>query len=195
MPSGSVYCPSCGQSVAQASSYQSVPSELDALARDRNAQELWLYRLLAFLVDVLIVGVGFAILEFVFLLAFFPLAIALSFLTFPFAFINFTVSSGVGSVVLVFYFTFSEWFYGRSIGKSFFQLRVVTLDDSRLDFVKAFIRNISKIFWPFLLLDIFAGLISKTRRGQKYSDYVANTNVIKVELTSARRVSGQSTAT
>ena len=201
IPSAAIYCPRCGQAVGSspnpqsAPSYQSSPSELDNLARDRNAQEHWFYRLVAFIIDSIIVGIVVFILEIIILLALVP-ALSFSGSAFPFAIFGVSLASGLGSLGLVFYFTFAEWLYGRSIGKALFHLRVVTLDGSKLDFAKAFIRNISKIFWLLLLLDVLVGLISKTRRGQKYSDYVANTNVIKVEFASSQsQVRDQTTTT
>jgi uncharacterized RDD family membrane protein YckC len=201
IPSAAIYCPRCGQAVGSspnpqsAPSYQSSPSELDNLARDRNAQEHWFYRLVAFIIDSIIVGIVVFILEIIILLALVP-ALSFSGSAFPFAIFGVSLASGLGSLGLVFYFTFAEWLYGRSIGKALFHLRVVTLDGSKLDFAKAFIRNISKIFWLLLLLDVLVGLISKTRRGQKYSDYVANTNVIKVEFASSQsQVRDQATTT
>jgi uncharacterized RDD family membrane protein YckC len=196
LPSGAMFCPSCGQAVGHAPYSQSFPSELDNLARDRNAQEHWFYRLVAFIIDAIIVGVAVSILEFIFLLAIVVPSLAFSGLGFPFAIFGVSLASGVGSIVLVFYFTFAEWLYGRSIGKAIFHLGVVTVDGSKMDFAKAFIRNISKIFWLLLLLDVLVGLISKTRRGQKYSDYIANTNVIRVEpVVSQSRVSDQTAST
>lgn len=146
--------------------------------------------------DAIIVGVVVFILELIVLLAIVVPALAFSGAGFPFAAFGVSLAGGLGSLALLFYFTFAEWLYGRSIGKAIFNLRVVTVDGSRIDFAKAFIRNISKIYWLLLLLDVLVGLISKTRRGQKYSDYVANTNVIKVEPpTPQTRVSDQTTKT
>jgi uncharacterized RDD family membrane protein YckC len=193
-----MYCPNCGQAVRYNSASQSIPSELDNLVRDREAQEHWIQRLVAFIIDAIIVGLAVFLLEFIVLLAIVIPALAFSLASFPFASFSLSFVGWLGSLALVFYFTFAEWFYGKSIGKAIFHLRVVTTDGSRLDFGKAFIRNISKIYWLLLLIDALVGLISKTKRGQKYSDYIASTNVIRQEEApphQAKRVSDQTAST
>jgi uncharacterized RDD family membrane protein YckC len=173
-----------------------MPSELDNLAREHEAQEHWSYRLVSFIIDAIIVGIVFFTLEIIVLLALVVPALAFSGASFPFAAFGVSLASGLGSLALVFYFTFAEWMYGKSIGKAIFHLKVVTVDGSKLDFAKAFIRNISKIYWLLLLIDIVVGLISKTRRGQKYSDYIARTTVVKEEFARQEQsqTSGQSTS-
>jgi uncharacterized RDD family membrane protein YckC len=199
VPTGGRYCPNCGTAVtlnpppsppqpppassssSSSSSWQSADNELNNLARDKNAQEHWFLRLVAFIIDVIIVGIAVYILELIVALAFVGPALVGGFVGVPFALFGLGLAGVLGSLALVFYFTFAEWLYGRSIGKGFLHLRVVAVDGSKLDFGKAFTRNISKIFWLLLILDILGGLIAKTRRGQKYSDYIANTNVIKAD--------------
>ncbi len=190
---GAQFCPNCGQAVgAASSSAQSSHSELDNLARDRDTQEHWFYRLIAYIIDAIIVGIAVYILELIVSLALFPPAIAFPIIGFPFLALAFSLAAVLGSLAFVFYFTFAEWLYGTTIGKNLFHLRVVVVDGTKLDFGKAFTRNISKIFWVLLLLDILGGLVSKTRRGQKYSDYIANTNVVRMEIQPPQtQVSGQ----
>ena len=45
---------------------------------------------------------------------------------------------------------------------------------------KAFIRNISKIFWPFLILDWLIGIATAGDKRQKYTDRIAGTTVVQV---------------
>lgn len=178
IPEGAAYCPNCGAQVGAEptpSPQGSGSSELDYLARDRNAQEHWLYRLIAFVIDAVIVGVALSVLVFL-------VSLAVARPSFPFLFelVFFpTAASLGGDIVLVLYFTIAETVYGKSIGKSLLHLQVVNVDGTRLEFTKILLRNISKVYFILLILDVFAGLISHTRRGQKYSDYVANTNVIR----------------
>jgi len=47
----------------------------------------------------------------------------------------------------------------------------------------AFIRNISKIFWPLYLLDVIVGLATPGEPTQKYTDRIAGTIVVSVAPT------------
>jgi uncharacterized RDD family membrane protein YckC len=149
-------------------------SELDHLARDRHAQEYWLYRALAFTIDAVIVGIGLTILAFLVTLAAGHPTVA------PLFEINVLPSpSAIGAgVVLFIYFLLAETAYGSTFGKEIMHLRVVNVDGTRPDPFKIAIRNISKIYFVLLILDILAGLLSHSRRGQKFSDYIVGTNVI-----------------
>ena len=206
IPAGALYCPNCGRAVVESatssqSSQSAAPtaspvfdlshSELENLAKDRYAQEHWISRLIAFVIDWIIVIAAVFILELIVAVAILGPRLATAAVGLPAVFFGISLASGLGTLALLFYFTLAEWLYGRSFGKDLFHLRVVVVDGSKLVFGKALILNISKIFWVLLLLDVFCGLIVKSRRGQKYSDYVANTNVIKLQLSPSEVVSSQ----
>lgn len=176
IPAEAAFCPNCGRAVSQPIPTPQAGSanEFDSLVKDSNAQEHWIFRLIAFIIDWIIVGIAFYVIS---LLAFFAVSRSLSIFGI-FGFIPTLGGLGEG-IVLVLYFAIAETYYGRTFGKSLLHLRVVTVNGGRLDFSKSIIRNISKIYWVLLLLDILGGLLSKSRRGQKYSDIIANTNVIK----------------
>jgi uncharacterized RDD family membrane protein YckC len=181
IPQAALYCPNCGSPIGQtvpSAFAPSTSSELDNLARDRYAQEHWVLRLLAFIIDYIAVVVAVTILEFLILLPFIGAGLAFARTSFIFLFVP-TLGGLAGSIMLVLYFAFAEYLYGTTLGKKILHLRVVMVDGTRIDLGKAFIRNISKIYWLLLLLDIIVGLISHTKRGQKYSDYIASTNVIR----------------
>jgi hypothetical protein len=56
-------------------------------------------------------------------------------------------------------------------------LKVQMLDGSRLTFNKALTRNISKIFWPILLIDFIIGIATPgTDPRQRYFDRIAGNN-------------------
>ena len=76
------------------------------------------------------------------------------------------------------YFALSEGFYHRTLGKSFLGLQVNTTDGSTLNVPKAFIRNITKIFWLLLLLDLIGGFFTQVKPGQRFMDKIANTFVV-----------------
>jgi len=90
---------------------------------------------------------------------------------------------GVGFAVLagllyLLYFTLADYMIHRTVGKNLMGLEVVTTDGSRLDIGKAFVRNVSKIYPLLLFLDVLGGFFMKVKSGQKFSDSVANTNVV-----------------
>ena len=177
VPENAVFCSSCGNSLGQ----QAAPpkSEFDKVISDQYAQEHWLKRLFAYIIDSIIFGIAFFILELIFTFALFPSPISIfqsGFLPF---FAGFGLIGLASGILFVLYFTISETLYSATIGKRFLHLRVVMTDGSRVNFEKSLIRNLSKIFVLLLLLDVLVGLFSNSRRGQKYSDYYAGTNVIR----------------
>ncbi len=64
------------------------------------------------------------------------------------------------------------------MGKRIMGLRVITLGGETPSLEKAFIRNISKIYWILLLLDVIGGLATSGDPRQKYSDRFAGTLII-----------------
>ena len=136
---------------------------------DPNLQNHWIKRLIAYIIDSIIVGVATTILL---IIALFPIFIAnpasvFNLLSFPF----------VMGLFYILYFTLADSVRGATIGKSLLGLKVVTKTGGNPSFEKAFIRNISKIHWVLLLLDLIGGLITSTDLHQKYSDKMAGTTV------------------
>ena len=80
-------------------------------------------------------------------------------------------------ILYILYFTIAEAYRGATIGKGLFGLKVVTKTGEDLTLESTFIRNISKIHWVLLVLDLVGGLIPSTDLHQKYSDKLANTTV------------------
>ena len=84
-------------------------------------------------------------------------------------------------VLEVLYFIFMEVSSGATIGKKLLGLQVQMLDGSKITFDKALIRNISKIYGLFLLLDWLIGVATPgPDPHQKYTDRIAGTTVISV---------------
>jgi len=79
---------------------------------------------------------------------------------------------------LILYFPISETNWGATFGKSIMGLGVTTLNGSKPTFGQAFIRNLSKIYWVLLLLDVIMGLATQTDYRQKYTDKYIGTIVI-----------------
>ena len=90
--------------------------------------------------------------------------------------------SFIVGIVEVLYFVFFEVSWdGATIGKKIMGLKVQMTNGSKITFDKSFIRNISKIFWVFLILDWLLVVISPgSDPRQKYTDRIAGTTVVQV---------------
>ena len=172
------FCPRCGTPVAGKGA-ASAPtggslSGIDSVIKEPVAQEYWVQRIVAFVIDALIVGVVVGVLSIAF--------------TLPFLFIsgiNTMISmiagifSFVAGIVLVIYFVVSETWAGTSIGKRAMGLYVQSKSGRNPNYVESFTRNISKIYWLLLFLDIIVGLATSKEYTQKFSDRFAGTSVVK----------------
>ena len=174
LPVGATFCPACGTPVGTAGPASQPPmSGIDTLAKDSKAQQYWVERLIAYIIDAVLVFIVLGILTAVIALpalftggaAFFGLIFGgLAFLW---------------GIAFVLYFTLMESTSGASIGKKAFHLRVVSKTGGNPTFGEAFIRNISKIYWLLLLLDVIVGLATSKEYSQKYSDHIMGTSVVK----------------
>jgi uncharacterized RDD family membrane protein YckC len=184
MPSSAIYCPGCGAQTRTDQGHAPVVSstEFDRLTQDRGVQEHWFSRVIAFIIDFFIFWIVFGIISVVYWLAIGLPAIVLGSATLGlFQFNPFGIASigWLGNILFVLYFAIAEAWYGRTIGKGIMRLHVVTTGGTSPDFGNAFLRNLSKIFLPLLLLDIILGLFTRTRPGQKFTDHYAHTIVAK----------------
>ena len=180
LPAGAIFCPSCGTAVTP---QQRQETEFDRLTKDSGTQEYWLRRVFAFVIDLLVVSV---VEFFIASIVFFPIFLATG-VFFPFASLGFFLNllsplslllSGFTALVLLTYFTLAELAYQKTFGKALLGLVVVTTDGTPLNIGRAFVRNVSKVYWLLLLLDLVAGFITPLPAGQKFSDHLVNTNVL-----------------
>ena len=81
-------------------------------------------------------------------------------------------------LIYVLYFAMAESIYRCTIGKGIVGLRVVAVDEGRPNLEGTFIRNISKIYWIFLILDVIGGFFTARDSHQKYSDRIVHTTVV-----------------
>lgn len=172
VPVGATFCPSCGTSV-QAGGTGAPVSGIDTLTKDQKAQQYWLERFLAFIIDAIIVYVILAIVTVVIAI---PALFTGGAAFFGLVFGGISVLWGL---IFVFYFTFTESSSGASIGKRVFRLKVVGRSGSNPTLAEAFVRNLSKIYWLLLLLDVIVGLAVSKGYTQKYSDHFMGTTVIR----------------
>jgi uncharacterized RDD family membrane protein YckC len=80
------------------------------------------------------------------------------------------------------YFVIMEMMMGATIGKKILGLQVQMTNGSKITFDKSFIRNISKLYAIFLILDWLVGVITPgPDPHQKYTDRMAGTTVVSVK--------------
>jgi uncharacterized RDD family membrane protein YckC len=175
LPAGATFCPNCGAPVGEAASAQPQGplSGIDTLTKDQKAQEYWIWRLVAYIVDAIIVFIVLGVITTIVAIpAFFAGGGALFGAFF----------GGVAflwGIIFVLYFTVMESSGGASIGKRAFNLKVVSKTGANPTFGEAFVRNISKIYWLLILLDVVVGLAVSRGYQEKYSDHLMGTRVIR----------------
>ncbi|MGE5556034.1 MAG: RDD family protein [Methanocella sp.] len=137
----------------------------------------WLYRVIALIIDAIIIAI-------------------------PTAIINFIISAAlVGSIANFWYFAWGTWLFlpliqgvlmllyfivlevtsGATLGKKVLGLRVQTVQGQRVTFMQSLIRNISKIYWLLLLLDWLVGIVTEGDKRQKFADRIAGTIVVSTK--------------
>jgi uncharacterized RDD family membrane protein YckC len=136
----------------------------------------WLLRLIAYVIDAIIISVIAVILWVVLIL--------------PFLFMGIVVGDFFGwawigafpflvGILLVLYVFYAEVNWGGTLGKRILGLRVQTVSGGRITYSQSFIRNISKIHPLFLLLDWLIGIATPGDRRQKYTDRIAGVTVVQ----------------
>jgi uncharacterized RDD family membrane protein YckC len=159
---------------------QQVPiSGISTVSRDPKAQEYWVKRLLAYVIDAIVV---YAVIGLAAAAAALPAFLAGVFVPgyspriFPFG----AYFGTFAGLLLVLYFTIAEASYGKTIGKKVMGLRVAAEDGGRPTLGTSFLRNLSKINWVLLLLDVILGLALEVGYTKKFSDRFLRTSVTPV---------------
>ncbi len=173
LPEGAVYCPRCGAPVAK---------EEPAITAARQAQEaptlhlaLWWERIVAWIIDVVIIGIIAWILNLFALLA----GSSFSFTATPGvpSWISFFISFSLEGVFRFLYWMFMEGSSGQSFGKMVMRLKVVHMDGTAVNMGWAAVESAGKAF--FLPLDLLIGWILYPRRRQRVFNYLSQTVVVK----------------
>ena len=141
-----------------------MPSAFDLIGHNPALQEHWIRRFIAFVFDavvVIVVGLFFAI--------------PLGFLGWALWFILLFW----GTIWFV-YSVLLETIFAGTIGKKILALRVVAIDRN-LDIVHAVVRNLSKVFPPFVLIDGLVGAATQGDPRQRLFDRIARTTVTRVD--------------
>ena len=174
------FCSKCGASVRGTMGVQS-PTGFELLRDDRAVQNHWAKRLIAIGIDAAIVTVALVIIAVVVSI---PFLIGLNIASttggvLP-AWWNAWWSVWLGGLIPIFvflYFLLAEGLFGRTLGKEIMGLRVERVDGKPMDLRSSFIRNISKIHWLLLLIDVAVGLGTHGEMSQKWSDRYIGTKV------------------
>jgi uncharacterized RDD family membrane protein YckC len=91
-----------------------------------------------------------------------------------FSFLNYWIF--IGAILIIVYFTYMEGKTSSTFGKRLFKLRVEAVKGS-MDYKKAFIRNLSKILWLPLILDVILGFLMGDSN-DRFLDKVSETYVV-----------------
>jgi uncharacterized RDD family membrane protein YckC len=137
----------------------------------------WILRLVALIIDAIILGIVAVIIGFILAIG----TVISGGFGFFFGGFGFLAFSFLWGILAVLYYMILDTYWGATFGKRFMGLHVQTVNGGKVPFDKAFIRNISKIFWPFLLLDWLIGIVTPGDKRQKYSDRIAGTVVVQTK--------------
>jgi hypothetical protein len=147
---------------------------LDAVLEDKRAQEFWLRRFIAIVIDMLILWL--------------PI-IAISSFTWRIGLFG-QVPWFIAGVLTILYSAFFEAELGYTIGKRVMNLEVVSLDGRPYDLQRGLIRNFSKLHVILLVLDLLGGLLAENRTNMRYLDTVTNCEVVDAQVAEWRRSQG-----
>jgi len=150
----------------------------EKIGRDSQLQDHWIRRLVAFIIDSIIVSVCTFIIAAIIITPFVLIAAATGLPRYLFDPFSFPLFAGILSIL---YFTFFETYYGWTFGKRIMNLETIKLDGQKLSLDLALIRNISKIYWILVLIDTVIGLATKGDIHQKVTDRVAGTTVVSTD--------------
>jgi len=147
----------------------------EKIGSDSHLQDHWIRRLVAFIIDSIIVSVCTFIIAAIIIAPLVLIAAATGLPGYMFDPFSFPFFAGILSVL---YFTFFETYYGWTFGKRIMNLETIKLDGQKLSLDLALIRNISKIYWILVLIDTVIGLATKGDIHQKVTDRIAGTTVV-----------------
>lgn len=97
----------------------------------------------------------------------------------------------LAALLIIAYFTYFEGKYSMTPGKNAMKLKVIA-EQGGIDYRKACIRNLSKILWLPLIVDVIIGFIIGSPK-ERFLDRLAKTRVVSVEeIEQSRKNLGQS---
>lgn len=136
----------------------------DLLTHDQTLQKHWLKRFIAIVIDVFLIFV--------------PVNIFMSVFGWTNDFLLLNLGGYVSGFVWFIYSSLLDHMANGTIGKLLLGLRVVSVR-GRLEPHQSMMRNITKVFGLFLIIDFLVGMLVDTSDPrQKYTDRLAATSVI-----------------
>jgi len=148
---------------------------IDGIMQSPAAQEFWLRRLIAVVID--------------YALVFFPIYVISSVLWMS-PIWGFIPGFVTGAIVILYTATF-ESELGYTVGKRVMALEVVPLDGRPIDFPRAAVRNVSKVHPVFLLIDVLLGLFMEDKPNMRFLDTTVRCEVVDTAVAQQRRATGQ----
>jgi len=147
---------------------------IDQIMESPAAQEFWLRRLIAVIIDYAIV--------------FFPIY-AMVAVAWAVPIWAFAPSLATGGLMVLMSSLF-EAELGYTIGKRIMGLEVVSLDMRPYDMERALVRNISKVHPALLFIDLLLGLFMERRPNMRFLDTSTQCEVVDTEVADLRRREG-----
>jgi uncharacterized RDD family membrane protein YckC len=129
-------------------------------------ENFWGQRFAALLVDIIIITLFMWIISSIIFILLAGVGI--------FSFLNYWIF--IGAILIIVYFTYMEGKTSSTFGKRLFKLRVEAVKGS-MSYKKAFIRNLSKILWLPLILDVILGFLMGDSN-DRFLDKVSETYVV-----------------
>jgi uncharacterized RDD family membrane protein YckC len=162
LPEGAKYCPVCGTAV---STEEASATPVTPFASGLKLA-FWGERFVAWLIEVVIIGVVVGILG---------LFVSLSWwsgwpIWIPFFNVN--------GIFLFLYWMLMDGAYGQSFGKMIMRIKVTRLDGSQIGMGTAALESVGKAF--LLPLDCLLGWLLHPKRRQRIFNYISETVVVKV---------------
>lgn len=176
LPEEARFCPKCGTAVAIEETAPTFAPPVAPAAPEGLKLAFWWERFVAWLIDVVLVGIVTSILGLFSLLG----GLSNNFTLVPgwSGWLTFFFSFNLNGVILFLYWMLMEGMYGQSLGKMMMRIKVTRLDGSPVGVTHAVVESVGKAF--FLPLDLLLGWLMYTRRRQRIFNYLSGTIVIKV---------------
>jgi len=130
---------------------------------------LWGKRLVALIIDIAIIT----------LFLWVVLALIYPVIAITSSFIILNIWIPIAALIIIGYFTYFEGKYSTTPGKNVMKLSVIALQ-GEMSYRKAFIRNLSKILWLPLIVDVIVGFAFGSPR-ERYLDRLSKTTVVKAD--------------
>jgi uncharacterized RDD family membrane protein YckC len=144
-------------------------SALNLIGSNSELQSHWLRRIIAAFIDGVIMMI---------------LGIIISVIIAIIAFIipgGYLLTALISGTIWLLYSWILEATKGATIGKQLLNLRVVSLEGP-MNFTNALVRNISKIYWLFFLIDWIVGFVTDGDPRQRWFDRFSNTTVVRTDV-------------